>query len=155
MPISPENKGLYPKNWKQISQQIRTERAESKCEFCGAQNGQPHPTTGSTVVLTVAHLDHNPTNNNFDNLAALCQRCHNIYDGPHRARSRKDRQDKRRGQARLPIQLPPPPNPRDECPGHGRGGTDPPCCDQAGRYNGYGSDGPTIFTCPNHCSCHD
>ena len=30
-----------------------------------------------------------------------------------------------------------------------------PCCARAGEYNGYGSDGPTTFTCPAHCSCHD
>jgi len=29
------------------------------------------------------------------------------------------------------------------------------CCPRAGEYNGFGSDGPTTFTCPNHCSCHD
>lgn len=28
------------------------------------------------------------------------------------------------------------------------------CCDRAGEYNGYGS-GPTKFTCPKHCCCHD
>lgn len=42
-----------------------------------------------------------------------------------------------------------------ECPGHGRGGTAEPCCDRAGRYNGYGSDGPRLFRCPKQCSCHD
>lgn len=36
------------------------------------------------IVLTVAHLDHTPENCADDNLASLCQRCHNIYDGPHR-----------------------------------------------------------------------
>lgn len=36
------------------------------------------------IVLTVAHLDHQPENCADDNLAALCQRCHNLYDGPHR-----------------------------------------------------------------------
>jgi hypothetical protein len=40
------------------------------------------------VVLTVAHLDHDPTNNTDENLAALCQRCHNRYDSEHRAESR-------------------------------------------------------------------
>lgn len=39
------------------------------------------------VVLTIAHLDHDPTNNEGWNLRALCQRCHNIYDAPHRARN--------------------------------------------------------------------
>jgi hypothetical protein len=32
------------------------------------------------VVLTVAHLDHDKTNNRFSNLAALCQRCHLQHD---------------------------------------------------------------------------
>jgi hypothetical protein len=29
------------------------------------------------------------------------------------------------------------------------------CCPRAGEYNGFGSDGPLKFTCPNHCECHD
>jgi hypothetical protein len=28
------------------------------------------------IVLTVAHIDHDKDNNDFNNLAALCQRCH-------------------------------------------------------------------------------
>lgn len=36
------------------------------------------------VVLTVAHLDHQPENCADDNLRAWCQRCHNIYDMPMR-----------------------------------------------------------------------
>lgn len=47
------------------------------------------------------------------------------------------------------------PDPSAVCPGHGPHGTGPKCCDRAGEYNGYGSDGPTLFTCPNHCGCHD
>ncbi len=30
-----------------------------------------------------------------------------------------------------------------------------PCCPRRDEYNGYGSDGPTIFTCPRQCPCHD
>lgn len=45
-------------------------------------------------------------------------------------------------------------SPPDECPGHERGGTKP-CCDRVGEYNGFGSDGPVLFTCPKGCSCHD
>ena len=30
-----------------------------------------------------------------------------------------------------------------------------PCCDRAGEYNGFGSDGPLLFRCPEGCSCHD
>lgn len=54
------------------------------CEWCGAVNGQSHPTTGSKVVLMIAHLNHNPADNVPENLAALCQKCHNNYDAPVR-----------------------------------------------------------------------
>lgn len=37
------------------------------------------------VVLTVAHLDHQPENCELDNLRALCQRCHLAYDAAHHA----------------------------------------------------------------------
>ncbi|MFD1143017.1 hypothetical protein ACFQ4C_17960 [Larkinella insperata] len=32
------------------------------------------------IVLTVAHLDHDPKNNDLVNLKALCQRCHLAHD---------------------------------------------------------------------------
>ncbi len=32
------------------------------------------------VFLATAHLDHDPTNNHFRNLKALCQRCHMLHD---------------------------------------------------------------------------
>ncbi len=32
------------------------------------------------IVMTTAHLDHDPTNCEDENLAWLCQRCHNRYD---------------------------------------------------------------------------
>jgi 5-methylcytosine-specific restriction endonuclease McrA len=41
------------------------------------------------IVLTIAHLDHTPENCSDRNLAALCQKCHNTYDAPHRAQTRK------------------------------------------------------------------
>ena len=43
------------------------------------------------VVLTVAHLDHDPTHNHPMNLRALCQKCHNSYDAWRRALGRKER----------------------------------------------------------------
>jgi 5-methylcytosine-specific restriction endonuclease McrA len=96
MPIRPENKARYPKDWPQISQRIR-ERAGWRCEGspafpdCRAVNGEPHPATGSTVVLTVAHLDYTPENIADENLRAWCQRCHNTYDMPMRRRGIKER----------------------------------------------------------------
>jgi hypothetical protein len=46
------------------------------------------------VVLTIAHLDHDLSNNDYSNLKALCQRCHNRYDSVHR---KINRSKKRRG----------------------------------------------------------
>ena len=91
MPISQANRALYPVNWRAISRRIREERARARCEgspaypSCRAANKRPHPVTGSMVVLTVAHLDHNPANCDDENLRAWCQRCHLTYDAPHHA----------------------------------------------------------------------
>lgn len=84
MPIRAENRGRYPKEWPLISLWVRV-CACWRCEWCNAANGQPHPATGSRVILTVAHLDHTPENVAPSNLAALCQRCHNRYDATTRA----------------------------------------------------------------------
>lgn len=95
MPILPENKARYPKDWPKISDRIRFERAKGRCEFevegkrCEAIHRNPHPLTGSKVVLTVAHLDHTPENCGDDNLLAGCQRCHNRYDREHRNGTRR------------------------------------------------------------------
>lgn len=89
MPIRAENRTRYPKSWPKISRRVRS-RAGNRCEGspafpdCRARNGEPHPVTGSRVVLTVAHLDHQPENVVDDNLPAWCQRCHNTYDAPMR-----------------------------------------------------------------------
>lgn len=37
------------------------------------------------VVLTIAHLDHQKANADYDNLRAWCQRCHIRYDAPTKA----------------------------------------------------------------------
>lgn len=37
------------------------------------------------IVLTIAHLDHQPENCDPANLRALCQRCHLRYDAAHHA----------------------------------------------------------------------
>jgi 5-methylcytosine-specific restriction endonuclease McrA len=48
------------------------------------------------VVLTVAHLNHNPADNRTENLAALCQWCHLNYDKEHHANTRAMRKDQAR-----------------------------------------------------------
>lgn len=97
MPIKPENKKLYPANWREISNRIRFDRAGGVCEWegCGAQHGLPHPLTRSKVCLTVAHLDHNPSNCAETNLKAYCQLHHLRYDAKHHAEtSRETRKQK-------------------------------------------------------------
>lgn len=103
MPIRPENRSKYPPDWKDISARIRFDRADGRCECdgrcgedhsggrCAAEHGKPHPVTGSTVVLTTMHLDHDPTNCDDDNLMAGCQKCHNRYDAPKRRRGIAER----------------------------------------------------------------
>lgn len=89
----PVDRSKYPPDWPAISRRIRYERAGNRCEWiedgnrCEAINGQPHPITGSKVVLTVMHLDHDPENNDETNLLAACQWHHNQYDAPMRARN--------------------------------------------------------------------
>ncbi len=94
---------LYPADWEAISLAIR-DRAGWCCEGsprypeCRARHGELHPVTGSRVVLTVAHLDHDTTNNDPANLRAMCQRCHLTYDAAHHAaNARRTRAEQRRG----------------------------------------------------------
>lgn len=99
MPIRPSERDRYPADWPAISLTIRADRAGWRCEChgecghvhigrCPAAQRQPHPTTGSNVVLTVAHLDHTPENCDPENLRAMCQRCHLAYDRDHHAATR-------------------------------------------------------------------
>lgn len=78
----------YPSNWKTEIRPAILNRANNRCEICGAKNYEPHPITGSKVVLTIAHLDNDITNNRDENLAALCQKCHNSHDIEFRAQNR-------------------------------------------------------------------
>lgn len=101
MPIRPSEAARYPKDWKAISARIKA-RANGRCEChgeCGLHRTTPGPrrcgeTHGSRarwakgkIVLTVAHLDHNPENCADTNLRAMCQRCHLRYDQSHHQRN--------------------------------------------------------------------
>jgi hypothetical protein len=90
VPIKPENRHRYPAEWPQIVAQVR-ERSGDKCEgspafpACRAANKEPHPVTGSVVVLTTGHLNHRPEDCTLENLRHWCQRCHLVYDQKHHA----------------------------------------------------------------------
>ena len=104
-PIRPENRDRYPDDWRAISNRIRFERAGGRCECtgecgrgaahlaedmrCGNRHLMPAFGTGSTVVLTTAHLNHTPEDCSDDNLRAMCQGCHLHYDRDHHAQTRR------------------------------------------------------------------
>lgn len=104
----PMDRSKYPANWEEISLSAR-QAAGWRCQGspsypdCQAEQGKPHPVTGSIVVLTVAHLDHNPQNVAADNLRVWCQRCHLTYDAKHHARNARRTRTERAGQ--LPLGL--------------------------------------------------
>ena len=106
MPIKPENQRRYPPNWRDIRAAILA-RAGDGCEFCGIPNRSwrlpdletwtRDPATAEAwtndgrkatrIVLTIAHLDHQPEHSDPANLRALCQRCHLAWDRDHHRQS--------------------------------------------------------------------
>lgn len=102
-PIRPENRGRYPADWRELSASIRFDRAAGRCECtgecgrgthagrCPNRHGAPAYGTGSRVVLTVAHLNHQPEDcDPSPNLRAMCQGCHLHYDREHHAQTRAE-----------------------------------------------------------------
>jgi 5-methylcytosine-specific restriction endonuclease McrA len=116
VPIRESERKRYPPRaeWRKIRAAI-LERTEHKCETCGAPNGaliirdiddpfvyETHAACGGCaggdpdclravrIVLTIAHLDHTPENNDPNNLRALCQRCHLRYDAMHHAANARE-----------------------------------------------------------------
>lgn len=100
----------YPPEWKALSRTIRIDRAQAQCECegecglhrthpgprrCEERDRQPAKWAKGLVVLTVAHLNGpggvcqcDPLCADPAHLKAMCQRCHNRYDVPLRARNR-------------------------------------------------------------------
>lgn len=118
----------YPANWKTEIRPAVLNRANNKCEECGAPNGlliyrlckgKPDwklapegcladvmETDGikfTKIVLTIAHLDHDKLNHNvkLDRLRALCQRCHLLYDLPRHIANRKYGRNHSKNQTKL------------------------------------------------------
>jgi hypothetical protein len=99
VPIRPENKHRYGADWPEFSRRIRFERAGGRCECegecgrgthdgrCPNEHGKPAYGTRSAVVLTVAHLTHEPECRDEDQVKAMCQGCHLHYDRDHHAQT--------------------------------------------------------------------
>jgi hypothetical protein len=102
MPLSKEKRAKYPKNWAAIRAEVLA-RANMACECTGeckadhqfggrcflvhgsmVMRGKPEEELGVQrrvrIVLTIAHLNHNPKDSRRANLKAMCQRCHLRYD---------------------------------------------------------------------------
>ncbi len=120
MPINYKN---YPVNWKTEIRPEILKRDNSCCKFCGVENysigyrdksyiwhkieksfagdmdAEDAEDMGFKViriVLTVAHLDHDISNNDPVNLAALCQKCHNRHDIKNRIHNRATKKGQKR-----------------------------------------------------------
>ena len=124
--MSPMDRSKYPANWEEVSRLVRW-MAGQRCQFCGVRNGsqgfrmqsgafvllEPHHLCADyhwgvdwaarciRIVLTVAHLNHDPMDCRWENLRSLCQRCHLIWDRHHHARNAARTRDRKRGQMRL------------------------------------------------------
>lgn len=107
MPINYAN---YHPEWKDRIRPTILKRAGYKCETCKIAHkaiGYRMPdgkfiecdkymqgwckTNGIKcirIILTIAHLNHDVSDNAESNLRALCQKCHNNYDMPFRLLNR-------------------------------------------------------------------
>jgi len=119
-------RSLYPKSWDQIAVFIKSLNGW-RCANCGKQcrptnQGKSdfaeglkasgadeasvlefldHPTKWT---LTVAHLNHEPSDCSIENLLPLCAPCHCRYDLSPRSMAIKKRlKRERHGQLRLPV----------------------------------------------------
>lgn len=103
----PVDYSKYPANWFDEIRPDILKRDGYKCKFCRLPNRAIGYRDGSgqfieadfflqqwckasnikvfKIVLTIMHLDHNIQNNEYSNLAAGCQQCHNRYDAKNRA----------------------------------------------------------------------
>lgn len=116
----PINYKKYPPNWKSEIRPAALERAAHKCEFCGVTDkslihrygpsksswiywpegmeGEAWTLDGlkaTKIVLTIAHMDHDVTNNDPANLKALCQKCHLGYDKTHHLKNASETRRKK------------------------------------------------------------
>lgn len=100
-----QNRHLYPKDWEKISLALR-QQSNWQCQHCG----KPCRQTGESVrdfcdrvgfkyedvivapirwCLTVAHLNHEPSDCRVENLMVMCTPCHLRNDAMRHAQSRK------------------------------------------------------------------
>jgi len=87
------NQSAYEDGFDAVTCQAVPDSSEDTCDWARPVR----------VVLTVAHLDHQPENCARENLVAICQRCHNTYDAPMRRAGIRRRLEESVGQASLNL----------------------------------------------------
>jgi hypothetical protein len=133
MPIRASERERYPKDWRTIRARILA-RADGRCEFlmadgtrCDAPDlelvfrdrrnpevwRRPHggdcgetdlECYGVKVVLTIAHLNHEPEDCRDDNLKAGCQLHHLRYDAAHHQRNASQTRRHKKQNRDLPLE---------------------------------------------------
>lgn len=97
VPIRPEFRHFYGREWREEIRPRILARAGNKCERCGAANKaivrKRDGVNWTEIQLGVAHLNHDPSDRRDENLAALCRGCHLNYDRLHHKDSRSIRKD--------------------------------------------------------------
>jgi 5-methylcytosine-specific restriction endonuclease McrA len=109
MPIRPELRHFYGREWRTLIRPRILKRDNHRCAQCGVANYevgirdgpffQPVPVRRrrgrklTRIVLTIAHLNHIAGDDRDDNLKALCQRCHFLHDLEQHHVSRSTRKD--------------------------------------------------------------
>jgi hypothetical protein len=121
MSMPPCNYQDYPQNWKTEIRPAILKRANNCCEECGIRNYSvgyrsvdqkfvecqewlyneskftPDGHKVIKIILTIAHLDHDTTNNDPSNLKALCQLHHLKHDTLHHKKNTKETIRKKKG----------------------------------------------------------
>ena len=96
------NKSLYPENWHDTIRPAILKRDKYQCVVCLVKHRKTYvfPKEGGhflipeneiedwvsygdkayKIFLQVAHLDQDPTNNDYSNLRSMCPKCHLNFD---------------------------------------------------------------------------
>lgn len=88
----------YFYGWRLIEDLLERKGYDIFChELKNCYDSKGNPTKPIKIVLTIAHLDHDISNNDPANLKALCQRCHLNYDKEHHRKNTKGTIEKKKG----------------------------------------------------------
>lgn len=112
----------YHPEWKTKIRPDILEREGHCCKFCGVRNHSIIHRYGNgandwkywpegmeseawsldglkstKIILTIAHLNHDKNDNDYSNLAALCQKCHLKIDLKHHMKNARETNRKKKG----------------------------------------------------------